>query len=129
MYKMLLAAITLTVSTSLSHAALMSPLYEGCLRDNGSTSDGIQMCINNETKFHDEHLNEIYKQLVKDVSSERKKQLQSAQRAWIKYRDTNCAFYNNPDHGTFGFIAQQTCIMNMTAERAQELEDLILEQP
>ena len=32
------------------------------------------------------------------------KQLLEAQRAWIKFRDTNCDFYYDPDGGTMARV-------------------------
>jgi len=48
--------------------------------------------------------------------------LQEAQRAWIKYRDTNCDFYYDPDGGTLARVNANSCMMTSTADRARELE-------
>jgi uncharacterized protein YecT (DUF1311 family) len=44
------------------------------------------------------------------------------QRAWLKFRDANCAFYDDPDGGTLARVLSNECMMTQTAQRAQELE-------
>ena len=56
------------------------------------------------------------------LSPARKKQLQDAQRAWIKYRDANCNFYADPDGGTMATVNANDCFMSATEARAKELE-------
>ena len=51
--------------------------------------------------------------------------LRETQRGWIEWRDLKCRFaYDEFRGGTLGRITGADCIMNMTAERAFELEDL-----
>jgi uncharacterized protein YecT (DUF1311 family) len=47
--------------------------------------------------------------------------LQVAQRAWIKFRDANCAFLNDPDGGQEARMMANECVLRMTAERANEV--------
>ena len=85
---------------------------------------GMTECITTETQRQDARLNKAYKALMAELPSLRKKQLQEAQRAWIKFRDTNCAFYDDPDGGTLARVNANACMMTATAERASELERL-----
>lgn len=81
-------------------------------------------CLGAETRLQDARLNATYKLLMADVSAARKKQLQDAQRAWIKYRDANCGFYADPEGGTLANVSASDCMMQMTLHRAHELEML-----
>ncbi len=56
------------------------------------------------------------------LSESRKKALKDAQRAWIKYRDANCHFYDDSDGGSMGAITVNECFMSATASRAKEFE-------
>jgi uncharacterized protein YecT (DUF1311 family) len=56
------------------------------------------------------------------MSPARKKQLQDAQRLWIKYRDANCQFYVDPEGGTAASVNAASCVMTATAGRSKELE-------
>ena len=78
-------------------------------------------CILAETVRQDARLNENYKNLLSKLAAERKSALIEAQRAWIKFRDTNCGFYADPEGGSAARMAANECILNATAQRATEL--------
>ena len=67
-------------------------------------------------------LTKPYKALTTEPPPPRRAQLLEAQRAWIKYRDANCAFYYDPDGGTLARVNANSCMLTATAERARELE-------
>jgi uncharacterized protein YecT (DUF1311 family) len=75
-----------------------------------------------------DRINANYKRLLSTVSTERKNTLIEAQRAWIKFRDTNCGFYADPKGGSAARIAANECILNATADRAKELQLLNKDQ-
>jgi uncharacterized protein YecT (DUF1311 family) len=88
---------------------------------NGVNPDMID-CILAETKQQDARLNENYKRLMSKLSEERKKALLEAQRAWIRFRDANCTFWDDPAGGQSAAVTAKECILTMTADRASELE-------
>ena len=97
--------------------------YTDCLdKANGVTSEMLN-CIGTETKYQDDRLNKAYKALMPLLSEARKKELQEAQRLWIKYRDANSHFYADPDGGTMAVVFSNDTFLTMTAERASELEE------
>ncbi len=81
-------------------------------------------CIGAETRRQDARLNQAYKALMDSTAAERKKPLQEAQRAWVRFRDTNCAFYLDPDGGSLARVSANDCVLTMTVDRADELETL-----
>lgn len=98
--------------------------YSVCMdKSDGVTSNMID-CIVAETNRQDGRLNKVYKAFMAELSPERRKQLQTAQRAWITYRDANCNFYFDPDGGTIARVNSNSCFMSETATRAKELETL-----
>lgn len=102
----------------------LSKQHAACMDKSGGTTLGMIECITTETQRQDVRLNKAYKALMAELTASRKAQLQDAQRAWIKYRDANCAFYDDPDGGTLARVNANGCMMNATAERARELEGL-----
>jgi len=98
--------------------------FSECMDKSGGVTLNMNECINEEFKIQDARLNKAYKEIISELSPARKKQLQEAQRAWIKYRDANCAFYADPDGGTVANLIANDRFMSMTAERAKELEGL-----
>lgn len=92
-------------------------------KSNGVTSNMID-CLEAESKRQGTRLNKAYKELMDQVSAQRKKQLRLAQDAWMTYRDENCEFYYDPEGGTIAAVNANDCFMSATAARAKELETL-----
>ncbi|HEY8036526.1 MAG TPA: lysozyme inhibitor LprI family protein [Methylobacter sp.] len=102
----------------------LSQVFSTCMdQSDGSTPSMIE-CMGAETERQDVRLNKAYEDIMVGLSSERKKQLQEAQRLWLKYRKANCDFYYDPDGGTIARVNANQCFMSATAERAKELEGL-----
>ena len=100
----------------------LSKQHAACMDTSGGTTMGMIECITAETQRQDARLNKAYKAVMADLSPARKKQLLEAQRAWLKFRDANCAFYDDPDGGTLARVNANDCVMTATATRASELE-------
>ena len=116
--------ISLSGTVSASTDKTLSPAYAACQAKAVSTFE-VTECMYNEYVPQDNRLNAIYKKLNTQVSTERKTQLIEAQRAWVKYRDTNCMFYANPEGGTAATISSNLCILDMTVQRANELDKFV----
>lgn len=114
----LLLVSTVAVSNEKSHS------YEVCMQQAISTLDMVT-CISNEYEHQDQRLNDNYQQLRHQLSSERRDQLLTAQRAWITYKEANCGFYADPEGGTMARISANSCLLNETTQRADELENLM----
>ena len=48
--------------------------------------------------------------------------LTKAQRAWIAFRDADCASLYDQDWGTLSRVEANSCVLDRTARRADELE-------
>lgn len=90
--------------------------------NSGGITAEMLNCSSTEIKLQDTRLNKAYKEVMAQLPPLRKKQLQDAQRAWIKYRDANCNFYDDPDGGTMASVSSSDCFMSATASRAKEIE-------
>ncbi|WP_200843960.1 lysozyme inhibitor LprI family protein [Pantoea sp. 18069] len=102
----------------------LSPQYAACMEKAGGVTLPMIECIVAEHGRQDRRLNAAFQALVSDLTPARRKQLQSAQRLWIQYRDANCDFYHDPDGGSLARVAANACHLRMTALRAQELVNL-----
>jgi uncharacterized protein YecT (DUF1311 family) len=96
--------------------------FSACMEKSGGVTNSMVDCIGEETKSQDVRLNKAYKDVMASVSSERKKQLQNAQRLWLKYRKANCDFYYDPEGGTIARVNANNCFLSTTEARAKELE-------
>nr|WP_181375948.1 lysozyme inhibitor LprI family protein [Polaromonas sp. H8N]AWD72302.1 hypothetical protein pH8NP2_p028 [Polaromonas sp. H8N] len=122
--KRLSAALAIAAASHAAgaHETGLSKQHAACMDKSGGTTMGMIECITAETQRQDARLNKAYKAVMAELSPERKKQLLEAQRAWIKFRDANCAFYDDPDGGTLARVNANACMMTATAERSRELE-------
>jgi hypothetical protein len=57
---------------------LLSAEYSKCIEQSGGTDPGMLDCIGAEAKRQDKRLNDVYKKLMNELKSERKRQLQDA---------------------------------------------------
>ncbi|MCT7957969.1 lysozyme inhibitor LprI family protein [Laspinema palackyanum] len=67
----------------------------------------------------DNRLNEVYQQVMRQLSGKRKEQLRTAQLDWIKYRDALCEFERSGG-GNAGF---NMCQIRLTEVRTAQLEE------
>ena len=125
--KLCTAVATLVISwVSIAYGTEVaySPQYSACMDRSGGVTAEMIDCMAAELKRQDAALNVNYKVLTNQLTPSRRKQLLEAQRAWIRFRDTNCQFYADPDGGTLASIEANSCVLTMTASRAQELRQI-----
>lgn len=93
----------------------------------GDTTQGIAECVMGEHATWDTVLNREYKAARAQYADDQTAAdgLRDAQRAWIAWRDAECAFqYDRYGGGSMRTIASANCRMSMTAQRALELRAL-----
>ncbi len=100
----------------------------------GYTTFGMMSCTQAETQAWDDMLNREYALLrdraeamddgeFDDAYAVRVERLRDAQRAWISFRDAECALaYSEFGMGTMRQLSGSGCHLHMTAERAIELK-------
>ena len=86
----------------------------------------IEDCIGTRTKIWDRRLNQAWHTLNDFLRSDpdlakRMPSLKTAQLAWLKYRDANCAYYGTAG-GTIWRIESANCMLDLTQGRAIELQ-------
>ena len=87
----------------------------------GSTLD-ISDCLQGLTAQWDKRLNTAYRAAsTASESAARKTALLQAERAWLKFRTANCGWYDAQE-GTIREIEAADCMLDMTRDRAVELE-------
>jgi uncharacterized protein YecT (DUF1311 family) len=101
---------------------------DNCIADTNDEMRAITACIDAETAAWDLLLNEQYRGLsttLRQRDPDLPVLLRDAQRAWISYRDAQCAF----DHarwrdGGLRSVVKANCMMTTTAQRTLELRDM-----
>ncbi|WP_223465851.1 lysozyme inhibitor LprI family protein [Pseudomonas sp. GL-RE-26] len=81
----------------------------------------ILKCISDSYKRVDRKLNAQYKALVSNHQIQNKKLLLEGQRAWIKFRDSNCSDYRSSSLGGESKIEEVGCLVSLTSSRLVEL--------
>ena len=102
-----------------------TPAYQKCLdAPGGQSTMGMIDCIGDELKVQDFALNAAYKKAMRDLTPGEKTNLQRAQRAWIAFRDADCAALDDPEQwGSISRINANVCVLDRTIERTVELEN------
>lgn len=96
--------------------------------DNAATQSAMNACYGNALKTADKTLNDTYRQVSDRLASDpdTKKQLVTAQRAWIAFRDAECAFSaSGAEGGSIYPMIKSICLADMTTERTSQLAALL----
>jgi uncharacterized protein YecT (DUF1311 family) len=90
----------------------------------GETTVGMSVCALTEAEAWDQVLNETYAALLKTAPPESAAMLRAAQRAWVAFRDADCAQEVAIwGEGSMRQIAGAECTLARTAQRVTELRD------
>jgi uncharacterized protein YecT (DUF1311 family) len=119
-----LATAAILAAGANAEEAKLSPQFEPCMDKAGGVTTAMVECIGAETERQDKRLNAAYKKAMAGLTPKRRQELQAVQRLWLQYRDAACQFAFDPDGGTMAHVESTGCFLNMTADRAQELEAL-----
>jgi uncharacterized protein YecT (DUF1311 family) len=113
--------ILIALWTALAFADDVNP--ETCA-ETAQTQLDMQFCVDARYKVADARLNEVYKRLTPLThDAEEKSKLVKAQRAWIAFRDTECAWEGDKYRGgSLEPYEAVSCLLRLTEQRTQELE-------
>ncbi|MGV3525025.1 MAG: lysozyme inhibitor LprI family protein [Candidatus Sericytochromatia bacterium] len=88
-----------------------------CSRDD-LPQQSMNICAAQDYRKVDAELNRLYKQVMADLTPERRQQLLTAQLAWLKYRDAHCKFEADAwKGGSMAPFIHGTCMARLTRER------------
>jgi len=103
--------------------ARYTPAYDKCLAEtSGQSTMGMIDCTGAELQIQDARLNTTYRKTMASLNVRQKAKLQAAQRAWVAFRDAECASYEDEDWGTISRINASACVLHMTVQRTMDLE-------
>lgn len=91
--------------------------------DRGDDSQSMMtICANTDYEAADAKLNAAYKDLVGGNDEKANKLLQTAQRAWIAFRDAECAYSTaDSEGGSVHPMEVSECLMELTNQRIKQL--------
>lgn len=99
------------------------PAYDACVKQGQGTIPAQQDCADAELAYQDARLNRAYKALLAKLEDLDKRAAIEAQRAWLTFRDKDCAARAGRFGSDAGPATESACRMESTALRAQQLED------
>ena len=105
--------------------ASLSKDFRACMDKSGGVTVDMRACIGAELARQDARLNNAYLQLQRKLEPAAWAKLKAAQRAWIPFRNANCEFAGAQQEGTLGPVVIGDCHLQMTARRADELEQAL----
>jgi uncharacterized protein YecT (DUF1311 family) len=120
-------AVIMTLSAAGAHAEDARP-YPVTDCGKFTTQMDLNKCAMDNLKSADKALNDTYQTLMsKQDDAASKQRLKAAQRAWIAYRDRECAFEVGPQEGggTIWPTEFGGCMEQITATRIRELKQAI----
>ncbi|MDR2945635.1 MAG: lysozyme inhibitor LprI family protein [Candidatus Adiutrix sp.] len=96
-----------------------------CLENSGGVTSAMIGCLQTEYDKQDARLNAAYKQVRGQISGGQAKKLQTAQRAWLQYRDAYQDYFNDPDGGSMARVEAIDWLARSTAAQAKILESIV----
>ncbi|MDF5725755.1 MAG: lysozyme inhibitor LprI family protein [Rhizonema sp. PD37] len=129
MYKKI---FTIILVASFAHASLSIPVSAktavkemiaqkvDCSKANNTVE--IKYCSQQSYQAADKQLNQVYRQVISNLNGEARQLLNTAQQAWIRFRDNNCDFEVYDNRGGTGYeIFRNGCLERVTKQRTKDL--------
>ena len=94
--------------------------------DSPQTQAEMNVCAAAEFRRADAQMNAVYRKLTATLAAGRRGKLQTAQRAWLVFRDAHCAFEASAfEGGTMRPMEYSACATNVTKERIGHLRQAL----
>ena len=100
---------------------LVQPAAPLSCEQSAQTQSQISACAAERAKAADQRLNKAYQDLLRYLDDAETAKLRTAQRAWIAFRDADCAFWGAGE-GAIAPMNQANCRADLSDLRTAELE-------
>ncbi|BAU15570.1 hypothetical protein LEP3755_61290 [Leptolyngbya sp. NIES-3755] len=97
--------------------------------NNAQTQSAMNICAAQQARTAELKLNLVYQRAIsKFKGTPNEKQLVTAQRAWIQFRDASCTFERDRfKGGTIAPLMYSSCLTELTQQRTQALQRYLSE--
>lgn len=114
----------LFLAGALAFSGFIQPALSANCDPADETQTGMNLCASAQYEVEDAKLNKAYHEVMKrlDAGSQDRKKLQMAQRAWIAFRDAECAFSaSDSEGGSIYPMLVSLCLAELTTARTAQL--------
>jgi uncharacterized protein YecT (DUF1311 family) len=127
MKQLLTAAVLIAGSASnvASGERNLTEAFKVCMAKSEGITSKMNDCISFEHQLQDERLNIAFQQVLRQSNSQWQARVRDVQHKWIAYRNAACELLAPPASGTLERLMVRDCHLNMTAQRAGELEEFL----
>lgn len=110
------------LATGLTHSVEgeLTAAFDSC-KQTASEGD-MRACLTAELARQNRRLNHIWAQRLADLSPAKQSSLRGVERAWMAFRDANCAALDHPTGTAAADRRRVGCLLQMTVERADWLQ-------
>lgn len=108
---------------ALSPSASRAQSYEQCQAEADGIVPRLKDCDAAELDRREAVLNKLYKQVLHAVDPGRQAGLRKAERAWVAFADTECAFRMSAEAGGMNApLVYNACRLELIARRIEDLQ-------
>lgn len=111
----------LAVLMAMAVACIGSNAMAADCMDTAMTQGDMTACAGAKAADADKQLNAAYKDILRYVQGAERAKLVAAQRAWLKFRDADCAFWGDGG-GSIGPMNRAHCLARLSLARTEELK-------
>lgn len=121
-----LALFVASVGTLTAAEPTQAQSYEQCQAAAGGVTVKLRACDVAELRRRDAALNQVYTELMRTLPPLRRERLRAAERAWIGFRDAECAFRTTAEAGgSAAPLVAGGCHLELTASRIRDLRQAL----
>lgn len=103
-------------------APVANDSFASCQKRANGVESELKVCAAAEIERRDATLNGLYQSLIGKVGAPRQPALRAAERAWVSFRDAECAFQMSAEAGgSNASLLASTCRLELTARRTEDL--------
>lgn len=110
------------ISLILAMIATSSPVYDACTAKAAGVVPALKICANREQTLRDTNLNHEYQLRLKSIDPATAAKLRTAERAWVAFRDAECAYrLADEGGGQDAALVWSDCRLELTQQRTRQL--------
>jgi len=117
----LLIALPLAAASAAQSREAASRKSSPVCMENAVTQTDMNLCAMADAQEADRRLNKTYQAVLCHLNGQERAQLVASERAWIAFKDADCAFWGGGG-GSIAPMNTSQCLADLSRQRAEELD-------